>query len=92
MFSRLTTATLVDRASRAVSDPAASPYSEHTSAALKDTLAALAETNLRHGPPTGLDVLRALSLAILVDFDAAETERAEQDRAEQAAQLAEVGA
>jgi len=75
-FSRLTTADLVDRATRAVSDPDVSPYSARTSKALQTTLASLAETNRRHGPPPGFDTLRELSLSILVDFDTAETDRA----------------
>jgi len=84
MFSRLTTDHLVSNAIRAVSDPALSPYSARTSAALKHTLDTLAETKRRHGPPPGFDTLRELSLSILVDFDAAETLR-EQTRSDAAA-------
>lgn len=103
MFSTLTTATLVDRAIRAVSDPDVSPYSLHTSKALKATLTALNETHRRFGPAPGFSTLRDLSISILVDFDDAETyraearraaaaEKAEQDRAEQAHHLSQVGA
>jgi len=80
MYSTLATPVLAERAQRAVSDPDLSPYSDQTSTALGHTVGALAETHAKHGAPAGLDVLRELSLAILVDFDEREQQRAATDK------------
>ena len=76
MYSTLSTPVLAERAQRAVSDPAFSPYSDATSDALHGTIAELRKTHEKHGEPTTLSVLRAMSLAILVDYDKAEADRA----------------
>lgn len=69
MAHNLPTGDLAERASRILSDPALSPYTERTSTALKHTIDTLVETAKRHGPPPGFDTLRGLALAIIADHD-----------------------